>query len=79
MAVTRSWTMPGTAPVMVRVERHRASVRLLWLAASSLLVAAGLWFVYQAKVQRMAGGPVLNVNAARDRIAEQKAPREGKV
>ena len=63
MAVTRSWTMPGTAPVMVRVERHRASVRLLWLAASSLLVAAGLWFVYQAKVQRMAGGPVLNVNA----------------
>src|SRR6185369_15912220 len=55
--------MPGTAPVMVRVEGHRASVRLAWLAASSLLVAAGLWFVYQAKVQRMAGGPVLNVNA----------------
>ena len=63
MAVTRSWTMAGTAPVMVRVERHRASVRFVWLIAASLLVATGLWSVYQAKVQRMAGSPVLNVNA----------------
>jgi cell division protein FtsI/penicillin-binding protein 2/cell division protein FtsW (lipid II flippase) len=26
------------------------------------VVATGLWFVYQAKVQRMSGGPVLNLN-----------------
>ena len=63
MAVTRSWTLAGTAPVMVRVERRQASARLAWLVAASLLVATGLWFVYQAKVQRMSGGPVLNVNA----------------
>src|ERR1019366_197694 len=62
MAVTRSWTAAGTAPVMVRVPRPMASVRLAWLAAASLLVATGLWFVYQAKVQRMSGGPVLNLN-----------------
>jgi cell division protein FtsI/penicillin-binding protein 2/cell division protein FtsW (lipid II flippase) len=47
---------------MVRVPRHMASVRFAWLAAASLLVVTGLWFVYQAKVQRMAGGPVLNLN-----------------
>ncbi len=63
MAVTRSWTLAGPAPVMVRVERRKASARLVWLVAASLMVAAGLWFVYQAKVQRMSGGPVLNVNA----------------
>ena len=63
MAVTRSWTTTGTAPVMVRVERRRASLSLACLAAASLLVLAGLWFVYQAKVQRMSSGPVLNVNA----------------
>ena len=63
MAVTRSWTAPGTAPVMVSVPRHRTSVRLAWLVASSLLVATGLWFVYQAKLQRMSGAPVLNLNA----------------
>src|ERR1035437_1936055 len=62
MAVTRSWTMPGTAPVMVSVPRHRASLRLAWMVAASLLVATGLWFVYQAKLQRMSGGPVLNLN-----------------
>jgi cell division protein FtsI/penicillin-binding protein 2/cell division protein FtsW (lipid II flippase) len=62
MAVTRSWTTAGTAPVMVRVPRPMASVKLAWLAAASLLVAAGLWFVYQAKVQRMSGAPVLNLN-----------------
>jgi cell division protein FtsI/penicillin-binding protein 2/cell division protein FtsW (lipid II flippase) len=63
VAVTRSWTLAGPAPVMVRVERRKASARLVWLVAASLVVAAGLWFVYQAKVQRMSGGPVLNVNA----------------
>ncbi len=63
MAVTRSWKMPGTAPVMVQVERRATSLRFAWLAAASLLVAVGLYFVYDAKVQRVAGGAVLNVNA----------------
>src|SRR5262245_26695234 len=63
MAVTRSWTAAGTAPVMVRVERRRLPLSLVSLAAASLAVLCGLWFVYQAKVQRVAGGPVLNVNA----------------
>src|ERR1035437_7052905 len=62
MAVTRSWTTAGTAPVMVRVPRPMATVKLAWLAAASLLVATGLWFVYQAKVERMSGAPVLNLN-----------------
>ena len=63
MAVTRSWTATGTAPVMVRVERRRGSLSLACLAAASVVVLAGLWFVYQAKVQRMSNAPVLNVNA----------------
>lgn len=63
MAVTRSWTTAGTAPVIVRVERPGARLQVAWLVASSVLVAVGLWFVYQAKVQRMSTGPVLNVNA----------------
>ncbi|MCX6626181.1 MAG: FtsW/RodA/SpoVE family cell cycle protein [Candidatus Solibacter sp.] len=62
MAVTRSWTAAGTVPVMVRVPRHRTPVSMAWLATASLLVTTGLWFVYQAKVQRMSGGPVLNLN-----------------
>jgi cell division protein FtsI/penicillin-binding protein 2/cell division protein FtsW (lipid II flippase) len=63
MAVTRSWTRAGMAPVMVRVERRGARLQVAWLVLSSLLVATGLWFVSQAKVQRMSTGPVLNVNA----------------
>ena len=63
MAVTRSWTAPGTSPVIVSVPRHRTSLSLAWLVASSLLVATGLWFVYQAKLQRMSSAPVLNLNA----------------
>ena len=62
MAVTRSWTKAGTAPVMVSVPRRRTSLRLTWQVASSLAVATGLWFVYQAKVQRMSSAPVLNLN-----------------
>ena len=38
-------------------------MNLAWLLAASLLVATGLWSVYQAKVQRMSSAPVLNVNA----------------
>ncbi|MEO8372661.1 MAG: FtsW/RodA/SpoVE family cell cycle protein, partial [Candidatus Solibacter sp.] len=63
MAVTRSWTQPGTSPVLVRVPRRRVSVGFLWLLGASLLVATGLWSVYQAKVQRMSSAPVLNLNA----------------
>src|ERR1019366_4385450 len=62
MAVTRSWSAAGTEPLMVRVPRRQASVGFAWLVASSLLVAAGLWFVYQAKVQRLSSAPVLNLN-----------------
>jgi hypothetical protein len=65
MAVTRSWTAAGTAPVMVRAPRSGATVRFAWLVVSSLMVAAGLGFVYQAKVQRMSGAAVVNVNAVR--------------
>src|SRR5438477_12144942 len=61
MAVTRSWS--ATAPVMVRVERHGTALRVGWLAVTSILVAIGLWFVYDAKVQRILSGPVVNVNA----------------
>ena len=62
MAVTRSWTQAGTSPVMVKVPRRRISVGTIWLLGSSLLVATGLWFVFQAKLQRMSDAPVLNLN-----------------
>ena len=39
MAVTRSWTGAGTAPVMIRVERRAARLQVVWLLLSSLLVA----------------------------------------
>jgi cell division protein FtsI/penicillin-binding protein 2/cell division protein FtsW (lipid II flippase) len=57
---------------MVRVERRETSLRFAWLAAASLVVAAGLYFVYDAKVQRMSGAPVLNVNAVKS--AEELLP-----
>ena len=63
MAVTRSWTGAGAAPVLIRVEQRRTTLRLAWLVPASLLVATGLAFVYQAKVQRISTAPVLDVNA----------------
>ena len=63
MAVTRSWTMAGPAPVIIPVQRRRSSHILAWLMASSLLVAAGVWFVYQAKLQRISENPVVNLNS----------------
>lgn len=63
MAVTRSWTTAGTTPVAVRVPRRGVPLRFAWLIAASLLVAVGLGSVYSAKVQRMSGAPVLNLNA----------------
>src|SRR6266849_1716911 len=62
MAMTRSWTATGAAPVMVQVPRSRPSLRAAWLVAASLLVAAGLAFVYSAKVHRMGAGGQLNIN-----------------
>ena len=72
MAVTRSWTGAGTAPVMVRAPRSGATVKFAWLVLSSLLVAAGLGFVYEAKVQRISGAAVVNVNAVQS--AEELLP-----
>src|SRR5882724_10798569 len=63
MAVTRSWAARGTAPVMVREKRRAAAPGVVWLVASSLLVAVGLGFVYSAKVQRMSAERLLNLNA----------------
>ena len=61
MPITRSWTEPG--PVLIQQERAaRPSMGLPWLLAASLLVAAALYAVYSAKLQRIAGQP-LNVNA----------------
>src|ERR1039457_547758 len=75
MAVTRSWTVAGTAPVMVGVPRQRTSLRLAWLVASSLAIATGLWFVYQAKVQRMSAAPVRACQAADGRAQPGGIPR----
>jgi cell division protein FtsI/penicillin-binding protein 2/cell division protein FtsW (lipid II flippase) len=62
MPITRSWTAAGTAPVIVQARRPIPALRFFWLVAASTLVAAGLFFVYQAKVQRLSNIPVLNVN-----------------
>jgi cell division protein FtsI/penicillin-binding protein 2/cell division protein FtsW (lipid II flippase) len=62
MAVTRSWAEPGAAPVLVRETRRKAASVFGWLLASSLLVAAGLWCVYSAKMQRTDSAHLLNVN-----------------
>jgi cell division protein FtsI/penicillin-binding protein 2/cell division protein FtsW (lipid II flippase) len=64
VAVTRSWTMAGAAPVMVRAQRRTTALSVAWLLLASLLVAAGLGFVYVAKIQRLSGSHPLNVNTA---------------
>jgi cell division protein FtsI/penicillin-binding protein 2/cell division protein FtsW (lipid II flippase) len=48
---------------MVRVERRTRPWDVAWLIPAAMLVAAGLWFVYSAKVQRVPAAPVLDVNA----------------
>ena len=61
MPVTRSWTQ--AAPVLIQHARPgRPPLGLPWLLASSLIVAAILSSVYNAKLQRITGQP-LNVNA----------------
>ena len=71
MAVTRSWSAPGTRPAVVAVERPRPlRSELLWLLAASIFVIAGLAMVYTAKTVSLAGvtekldrGGLVNLNA----------------
>src|SRR5262245_13299185 len=72
MAVTRSWAAPGAAPVLVREARRKPASAFRWLLPSSLLVAAGLWSVYFAKMQRTDATHVLNLNTVQS--AEELLP-----
>jgi cell division protein FtsI/penicillin-binding protein 2/cell division protein FtsW (lipid II flippase) len=50
MAVTRSWTAPGTAPVAIAIEKPKPPRSdWFWLVCASILVACGLAMVYAAK------------------------------
>ena len=74
MAVTRSWTAPGAAPLVVQVEPRRPSRgEWLWLFCSSLLVAAGLLMVCFAKWQTFSGSEQL-VNLNRVSSAAELMP-----
>ena len=46
VAVTKSWTLAGAAPVVGSRGARRAAAKLVWLVGASLLVAAGLGMVY---------------------------------
>ena len=70
MAVTRSWTAPGSRPAVVAIKTPRAPrSEWLWLMAASLFVAAGLAMVFAAKSQdfaavdrKLAHGELVNLN-----------------
>ena len=70
MAVTRSWTAPGSRPAVMAIETPRAPRgEWLWLVTASLLVAAGLAMVFAAKSQdfaaverKLAHGELVNLN-----------------
>src|SRR5450432_2157008 len=70
MAVTRSWTGPGSKPAIVAIEgRGQPPSEIWWLVSASLLVAAGLAIVYAAKAEPFASvaeklhrGELVNVN-----------------
>ena len=70
MAITRSWTAQGTAPVTIRAGRPaKPASDLQWLMAASLLVTMGLSLVYAAKTQnfaadaeRLGRGALVNIN-----------------
>ncbi|HKE25712.1 MAG TPA: FtsW/RodA/SpoVE family cell cycle protein [Bryobacteraceae bacterium] len=65
MAVTRSWTAPGSAPIVIAVKKQRPP-RSHWLAlvCASVLVACGLGMVFAAKTRSFGGaGRLVNVNA----------------
>jgi cell division protein FtsI/penicillin-binding protein 2/cell division protein FtsW (lipid II flippase) len=70
MAVTKSWTMRGATPAVVKTGRRVARrAEFVWLAGASLLVAAGLGLVYAAKSLDLAAaegsiakGALVNLN-----------------
>ncbi|MGO9256573.1 MAG: FtsW/RodA/SpoVE family cell cycle protein [Bryobacteraceae bacterium] len=64
MAVTRSWTGAGALPTVVSIAQARKAERggIAWLAAASLLVAAGLVMVYAAKSQSFPAAQLIDVN-----------------
>jgi len=64
VAVTRSWTAPGTAPAVLAIGKDSAPPsELVWLVGASLFVAAGLAMVYAAKTTTFAGADqAINVN-----------------
>ncbi|HEV2448050.1 MAG TPA: FtsW/RodA/SpoVE family cell cycle protein, partial [Candidatus Sulfopaludibacter sp.] len=64
MAVTRSWTIPGSAPRVVQVAKRAAPPSGVgWLVCASLFVAAGLAMVYAAKQQSFAAaGRLVDLN-----------------
>jgi cell division protein FtsW (lipid II flippase)/cell division protein FtsI/penicillin-binding protein 2 len=65
MAVTKSWAGAGARPAVVSIAQAPAASRggVAWLAAASLLVAAGLAMVYAAKSQSFpAAAQLIDVN-----------------
>ena len=80
MAVTKSWTEAGAAPVAIAAgPRTKPPSDIGWLLCASLLVAAGLGMVYAAKSQgfaaaaaRLREGGLVNLNTVSD--PEQLAP-----
>ncbi len=64
MAVTRSWTARGAAPLVIAVERPKPP-KSHWLAlvCASVLVACGLAMVYAAKARSFTGAErLVNLN-----------------
>jgi cell division protein FtsW (lipid II flippase)/cell division protein FtsI/penicillin-binding protein 2 len=80
VAVTKSWTATGAAPVAIAADpRTKPRSDIGWLLCASLLVAAGLGMVYAAKSQgfaaaaaRLREGGLVNLNTVSD--PEQLAP-----
>ena len=64
MAVTKSWTAPGSSPVLVAIPKPAARrAAWVWMAGASFFVAAGLAMVYAAKVARFdSGDHLVNLN-----------------
>ncbi len=75
MPVTKSWA--AAAPALIAVEKPPAVASgFAWLAAASLLVAAGLIMAYAGKSQSFAGAEhLVNLNAVQS--PEELAPLAG--
>ncbi len=64
MAVTRSTVASrGSSARVVAGAGFWRTSELIWLVAASLLVAAGLYLVYQAKAPAPPAAPLINLNA----------------